>query len=100
MGQYGRYRDCYAKVKTAWNLIEEFISALAKKQPGMCTVGKQNTQASSKAIWQYIALSPGSSLVFQRCFSCSVETGEEPGSEASVAFLTVWPPRCYVHAHV
>ena len=31
---YGRYRDCYAKVKMAWNLIEEFITTLAKNQPG------------------------------------------------------------------
>jgi hypothetical protein len=31
---YGRYRDCYAKVKMAWNIIEEFITTLAKSQPG------------------------------------------------------------------
>ena len=31
---YGRYRDCYAKVKMAWNIFEEFITTLAKNQPG------------------------------------------------------------------
>ena len=31
---YGRYRDCYAKVKMAWNIFEEFITTLAKSQPG------------------------------------------------------------------